>query len=168
MQIVLSDLDSTLCNTDHRSHLATGSTSHEDWVAYSKACVDDPVIEPVARTLHAFARLYPVGFVSGRNVEAIDETYRWLTQQAAFSNIWGVRLRQPTDEMHNGLYKVKYIQHLQARGIMPIVMFEDHLGVAEMIEGETGVPVVRVTPPYVDTVGSRFNNVEETPAEVPC
>lgn len=158
MPIVLSDLDSTLCNTEQRAHLATGSTSHADWVAYSKACSADRVIAGVAETLRALQEHYPLFFVSGRNVEALTETKIWLRRHHLGAD--NVRLRHAEDLMHNGEYKVAHVRSLQAAGFKPIVMFEDHVGVADMIEEQTGVPVVRVIPPYVDTVGSRFNNVE--------
>jgi hypothetical protein len=164
--IVLCDLDSTLSNTSKREHLAVTSANHADWVAYSKACIDDEPIAGVLAAIRGLAKIYPIYIVSGRNEEAYWETVEWLSNNGITP--YGLRLRRANDIGHNGYYKVEHIQELQRRGLQPIMMFEDHEGVADMVEKMTGVPVVRVRPPYTDNVGVRFNQVEESPTEVPC
>jgi hypothetical protein len=154
--IVLCDLDSTLSDTRGRAHLANGSTEHEDWVEYSKACIDDPAVPGPLAAIKALAQIYPIYIVSGRNVEAYWETRRWLRDHGVYPA--HIRLRAAGDISHNGEYKVAWIEQLRKNELNPILMFEDHDGVADMVEA-VGVPVVRVKPGYVDTVGVRFNNL---------
>lgn len=162
IDIVLSDLDSTLSNTLGRAHLTAGDPStHEDWIPYSKACVNDLPIDGPVRALQLLSKLYPIFIVSGRNVEAIEETSEWLSLvEVPFEEL---RLRGPQDIRHNGDYKVAYIRELRARGFNPILMLEDHIGVSEMVEAE-GVPTITVNPRYEDTVGVNFNHLEEPTA----
>lgn len=162
MKIVISDLDSTLADTRHRAPLAhTGpSSSHEDWIDYSKACIADPPIKGSIAALKLLSKLYPIYLVSGRNVEAEAETIFWLEMNDV---PWtSLRMRSTNDIQHNGEYKVAYLQMLRKQGHDPVLMLEDHVGVAEMVEA-IGVPVLSVNPRYEDTVGVRFNNLTPPP-----
>jgi phosphoglycolate phosphatase-like HAD superfamily hydrolase len=156
IDVVLTDLDSTLCNTEHRAHLAVaGNPRHEDWIEYSKACVNDEPIPGTLAALKILSKTYPIFAVSGRNVEAIQETLEWFERidlEVAFT-----RLRRASDDQHNGRYKAAFVRTLRAQGFNPILMFEDHVGVAKLVEAE-GVPVVTVKPWYDDTVGVNVQN----------
>lgn len=157
--VVLSDLDSTLADTRHRANLARlDSADGADWIAYSKACWKDPAIVGPVTALRALGRLYPVHIVSGRNVEAKRETENWLDWfHIPYTTL---RLREPGDILHNGHYKVAHIRYLRSQGLDPILMLEDHPGVADLVEAE-GVPVLRVNCGYDDTVGVNFNHLTE-------
>jgi hypothetical protein len=161
INIVLSDLDSTLADVQHRAHLARLDSQHpNDWIKYSLACINDTPMAGPVRTLQMLAETFPIYLVSGRNIEAQDATEEWL-------NLVGVpyeelRLHRSTDDMHNGRYKVGYIQELRSRGYNPMLMLEDHLAVAAMVEA-VGVPVLSVNPRYDDTIGVAFNNLEPQP-----
>jgi uncharacterized HAD superfamily protein len=152
-QIVLTDLDSTLCDGRHRAHLAAlGSTDHADWVAYSKACIADGSIAGAVRAIHLLQRHYPIFAISARNVEAVVETAAWLHQEGI--HVARLRLRRPEDEQINSLYKVKYIESLIAEGFEPVLMLEDSEDVVEAVS-KLGVPVLRVHPGFDDGVGVR-------------
>lgn len=156
VNIILSDLDSTLADTRGRAHLAATKTGHDAWVAYSRACVTDLPISGAIRTLQLLSLNFPVFLVSGRNVEAETETRLWLdANEVPFTRL---RLRKGNDIQHNGHYKVEYIRALRREGYNPLLMLEDHLGVAELVEAE-GVPVLSVNPRYDDAVGVNFNNL---------
>lgn len=157
--VVCYDLDSTLFDVRHRESLAPADQDRADvnnWIKYSKACINDTVVEGVA----ASARLYSdlgmlIHIVSGRNEEALWETEVVLRH----NNIpWDeIRLHSAKDLRHNGEYKAQYINSLKDRGLVPVLMFEDHATVCEMIEERTGVPCITVRPRYEDNVGVSFN-----------
>lgn len=157
--IVLSDLDSTLADTRGREKFAAIGGSHEDWIAYSKACIDDAPITGTIAALRLYADAgYPIFLVSGRNIEAEKETRTWLAiHEVPFHHL---RLRKSGDIQHNGQYKAAYVRELRDRGFNPVLMFEDHVGVSELIEAES-VPVVTVNPRYEDAIGVNFNNLTD-------
>lgn len=158
-QVIVCDLDSTLANTYHREHLAPEMHLREpveNWIPYSKACIDDTVIEGVKRALNLYAEAgMLIHFVSGRNIEALAETIQWLDANEIHWDF--VRLHRHDDLRHNGEYKSAYINSLREDGFEPVLMFEDHVSVCEMIEERTGVPCVTVRPRYEDSVGVSFN-----------
>jgi hypothetical protein len=72
------DLDSTLADTTHRHHMID-RVNGTDWVAYSKACVDDKVIMATESLVWGFARLgVQIHYLTGRVEEARPETETWL------------------------------------------------------------------------------------------
>lgn len=157
-KVILSDLDSTISHVHHREHLAPATDREllESWIDYSRACIDDEVIEGVAQALRLYREAgYSIGFVSGRNVEAEEETKQWLTKNNIPFDF--VRLHTPEDPRHNAEHKVKYIESLQSYGFEVVLMFEDHVSVCQEITEKTGVPCVTVKPHYDDGVGVSFN-----------
>ncbi len=158
-KVVLYDLDSTMFNVEHREHLAPAGTDREDvnnWIAYSKGCISDTVVEGVAQSARMYHEAgYRIHIVSGRNEEAREETILVM----ALNNVpWDeIRLHAASDLRHNGEYKSLYINELKGRGFEPVLMYEDHVSVCEMIEERTEVPCITVRPRYDDQVGVSFN-----------
>lgn len=165
IDIVLSDLDSTVCDVSHREHLAPADKADtQNWIPYSKACSEDTPIAGVVQTLQLLSKSYPIFMVSGRNVEATIETFSWLTEHSVpFTSL---HLHSEDDLRHNGEYKVAYIEELRAMGYNPILMLEDSPTVSRMIEA-AGVPVLRVAPPYVDNIGVSFNHITDSERTAP-
>jgi hypothetical protein len=158
-KVVCYDLDSTLFNVQHRENLAPDGPNRravENWIAYSKGCINDTAVEGVAKSARMFYRAgYGIHIVSGRNVEAMDETIAVMNK---FQIPWSeIRLHSSDDLRHNGEYKAQYINELKDRGYAPELMFEDHEEVCLMIEELTGVPCITVRPRYEDNVGVSFN-----------
>lgn len=156
---VVTDLDGTVYNTQHREYLAplekfTGS----NWIEYCKACKGDtPVAGMVAALqIHANNGL-PIFLVSGRREEARAETIWRLNEDSV--PFFELRLHSDNDIRHNGEYKVDYIEQLKARGYNPVLMYEDIVTVAQMIETQTGVPVVTIKPHYEDLITVSLNNL---------
>lgn len=160
-RIVVCDLDSTIAHTQHREGLAPPDGPErvdvQNWIPYSMACKDDPVIEGVAellRILH-YAAGYDIFFVSGRNAEALLETVDWLNGNDI---PWAeVRLHTAQDLRHNGEYKAEYIKSLQDEGRKVMLMLDDQIDVCRIIEERTGVKCITVRPWYEDKVGVSFN-----------
>lgn len=146
-------------DVQHREHLAPDGPNRgdvENWIAYSKGCVGDTVVAGVAQSARLFhAAGYRIHFVSGRNVEALEETIFVLRlNDVPFDE---VRLHRADDLRHNGEYKSEYINSLRERDLEPVLMFEDHVTVCEMIEERTGVSCITIRPRYDDTIGVSFN-----------
>jgi len=158
-KVVLYDLDSTLFNVQHREHLAPEGEARKltsSWIAYSQGCVDDTAVEGVATSARMFAAAgYRIHIVSGRNVEALEQTIEVMDKYRIPFN--EIRLHRDEDLRHNGEYKSQYINELKESGFEPVLMFEDHISVCEMIEERTGVPCITVNPRYDDGVGVSFN-----------
>ncbi|MEX2501757.1 MAG: hypothetical protein WD336_05225 [Trueperaceae bacterium] len=75
--VVISDLDGTLANVDHRLHHILEPPA--DWDAFFLACADDP---PILRTITVLRHLHAAGYeiviVSGRGEIAREMTVAWL------------------------------------------------------------------------------------------
>lgn len=158
--IILSDLDSTLCNTQHRFHLSPiKDPENGSWLKFSMACYDDPPIEGTLALLKILSLNYPLYFVSHRDVEAYQNTVAWFDlHELPFESI---RLSRPSDSRHNGEYKVAYINQLREEGLNPVIMFEDYPDVAQMITAQTGVPTLCVNPMYEDSVMKKYAEMYE-------
>lgn len=152
---VFFDLDSTVANTEHRSDVL-GSASHESWVTYSRFCLGDTPIEGTVAAVRLFHSMgFEIHMVSGRNAEAEPETRSWLTHYGIPYH--HLRLRASEDIRNNALYKVAYIRAQRGLGVEVVLFFEDQVKVAQIIQQETGVPVINVRPWYEDTVGVAGN-----------
>ena len=74
-RIIICDLDGTLCNCEHRLHLANS----KNWDKFNAACVDDPVNEDIANILRGLhSRNTKIYIVSGRTDNFKKETKDWL------------------------------------------------------------------------------------------
>lgn len=154
MRAVLVDLDSTICNTQHRHHLINrdGPT---DWEAYSMACDEDTVIEPVRKLLTMiFARDVLFLFVSGRNVCALGKTVKWLDDHEVLYD--AVYLRPRKNVMSNEEFKEHMLKTIIKRYTRMYEDFEvelaidDYLPTREMYE-RNGIPCLIVNPCYVES-----------------
>ena len=77
--IVITDLDGTLCDIEHRLHLIQGE--EKDWDTFSKECINDPCILPVAEAIRAMKLAgHTIWAWTGRSAIAADETKTWLMQ----------------------------------------------------------------------------------------
>lgn len=146
--VVITDMDSTLFNTEHRHHMANECLMSGDWDGYSKACVDDELILGTAATLRLLYPHHRIHIASGRSEAARTET-EWVLNNFGFAydelfmfdrSMWP---EKPT----NGALKVHYIQELRARGYQVVLFLEDWWETAEAIEA-IGVPVLCVNPRY--------------------
>lgn len=144
--VVLSDLDSTLCDTRHRWHLSPMRDPESSWIKYSLACGNDV---PVSGTIAALRLAHPhhlVHLVSGRSDSARSLTEKWLyAHEVPYDELI---LREVGDRSSNGRFKVRHIHQLRAAGLAPVLFFEDWAETARYIEDNTGVPVVGVNPFY--------------------
>lgn len=146
--IVMSDLDSTLFDTQHRHHMADECLMTGNWDEYSKASVDDDLIVGTAATLRLLYPVHQIHLVSGRSEVAREVTESILGQFGVpydklvmyDRSLWP---EKPT----NGALKVHYIQTMRNLGYQVVLFLEDWSETAEAIEA-VGVPVLCVNPRY--------------------
>jgi hypothetical protein len=145
--VVMCDLDSTICNTYHRSHLAPKDKINGDWLEFSMACQGDGPIEGVIKTVKLLYPTNRIAICSGRDISALDKTITWLAESEV-----------PYDEIYlcdysvdktitNWQYKVQQIADMRSRGYNPVLFIEDFPFTAQEIE-KVGVPVLCVNPRY--------------------
>lgn len=102
-RIITVDLDSTLYDTTHRHNDLEQGLITGDWVAYSKLCVSDSVVEGVAAMVHmAHAAGVGVHYVTGRSVEAEYETRkRLMLDKLPIDGLW---MDETPGSNHVGIY----------------------------------------------------------------
>ena len=120
--VVMSDLDGTLANVDHRLHHILEPPA--DWEAFFLACGDDAPIERTISVLrHLHAAGYEIVIVSGRGDVAREETVAWLERYRVPCDRLLLRRRgddRPDDAIKRDL--------VEANGLTPertLVVLED-------------------------------------------
>jgi hypothetical protein len=160
-EVVVWDLDSTIADTRHRSHLAP-TQGGPSWEAFALECGNDGVIEGTAQLARLIGQKYQNFFVSGRHRVASKLTDYWLTNVARVP--WDhVRLWRPGDPQNNGRFKVRAIREIQASGRVVHLVVDDWVPTCEAIEAELGLPVLCVNPRYDWTLppGHQDNPVQD-------
>jgi phosphoglycolate phosphatase-like HAD superfamily hydrolase len=77
MEVILIDLDGTLCDVSHRTHLV--KQSPPNWPAFFDACVDDTPNPAVVALYHMATQVnYQIIYVSGRPDSHRAQTEAWL------------------------------------------------------------------------------------------
>lgn len=148
---VLFDLDSTVFDTRARWHLSPMRKMGSTWADYAMACHLDVALPGTVAAMRLHWPHHEIHLCSGRDGSARDLTKRMLMDVRAPYDV--LSLRQEGDRRVPAEVKVAYIRELQARGIEPVLFYEDWPEVAEAIYKETNVPVLVVNPCYGDTVG---------------
>lgn len=166
LHIVSVDLDSCLCDTQHRHWMADniisarkqGRESEYTWEDYSMLCEQDLPIEGTLKIVQLLANtpLDPetiaagasraILILSGRHNEALDLTTNWLQTWKVPYNF--IRLRRPTDPRSNP--EMKKLAMLKMKEDMDCVFdvhIDDSPKVAEAM-AEIGVPTLLVNPNY--------------------
>ena len=82
MQYIISDLDSTIADIDHRLPLICGDDlelrGDADWPEFFRRCVYDAPIKPVISLLRRMAEHHEIVIVTGRSDEVRRQTEAWL------------------------------------------------------------------------------------------
>jgi len=84
IQVLLSDLDGTMCCTKHRKHFVQGKKRNFD--AFNLACVNDPplpTVEIIKGLINGPIHIY---FLSGRDEMVREQTLDWLIRHLSLLN----------------------------------------------------------------------------------
>jgi hypothetical protein len=132
LPLLVSDLDGTLTNFQHRLHFLKDGPS-PDWLAFnSSACADTPVAASVNILKLAYRCQWKIVIVTGRSDKYIHATTRWLQRYAVPYD----RLFMRADGDNRSDVDVKrdiYNIHLKHRNIQFVM--EDRDKLVEMWRG---------------------------------
>lgn len=148
MEVVCSDIDSTLADTRQRRFACPTVDAARTWNEYAMLCGQDVPVEGPIRLLRMFhAAGYGIHLISNRPECARRLTVAWLTQHGVpFDEL---RLRPTDSQLGGDDFKTGYIMTLRVLGYEPVLFLEDWPRTAAAIEAE-GVPVLCVNPRYGD------------------
>lgn len=148
--LVLWDLDSTLCNTQHRHWFAAEVREGKStWDDYSMLCADDVPV-PGALALMRQMDRHAHAALSARSECARGLTETWVR---AYSVPLDGLILLPDLALggsNTGLWKAGEIRKLLDQGFSPVLMLEDNRDNAACIMRETGIPVLGVNPLYAN------------------
>jgi len=145
MEVILTDLDSTLADTRQRRHLCPTVDAARTWSAYAMACSNDaPMLGPIAALRMFHAAGYGVHIVTNRPECSRALTERWLRTHCVAYEV--LRMR-PDDSPFDGDIKLAYLDEIRATGYAPLLFLEDWAETAAAIEA-AGVPTLCLNPRY--------------------
>lgn len=81
--IVISDLDGTLCDLSHRLHFVRDTNKKKDWKGFFSSLTDDKVNDAVMKTIKKFSDTALIVYCSGRPDTYRNETETWLKDNQA-------------------------------------------------------------------------------------
>ena len=97
VKCVVSDLDGTLANVDHRRHYVRREKPLKpNWVMFFEKMIDDPVNEWCRILLESMKETYPIVYATGRPGDYKEHTELWLQEN---------RLRYPGSSLFTRLAK---------------------------------------------------------------
>jgi hypothetical protein len=148
---VVYDLDSTVCDTRHRAHLAPGGGDPEaTWLGYSSACDGDGLIPGIAERMLLDWQHHRVIILSCRPACREDMTRRWL--DANIGPFYDDVILMP-EELLGGTpddmagFKAGQVRGIIAAGTKIVLAYDDAPHCAAAIR-EAGVPVLLTDPGY--------------------
>lgn len=145
--IVLWDLDSTLCDTQHRHWIIPEIKAHKKtWDDYSMLCDEDGVIPGAAILMRLLDEYFNVA-LSARSDAALEKTRAWARKN--WIPLDDFILRPAGARTNIGIWKVSKIRQLQREGFDVVLLVEDNREVAQRVAAaKLGVAVLGVTPFY--------------------
>ena len=124
--IYVFDIDGTIANNEHRSHLLPSSDLHltSSWSDYNRACSGDSPIIPMINMMNALAELSPVYIMTSRSDEVECMTLEWL--QYNNINYDGIYMRSRLDNRNDYIIKEMWINDLCNGDKASVIIFEDN------------------------------------------
>lgn len=138
-KIAIFDLDGTLCDNQHRAHLA-----HEKrWDDFNAACYLDTIHPHIEAILRGLAATHLIVLLTGRDGKYLDTTRQWLRDHEI---PYDFLLMRPEGQYHIADHDFKWLvinQHFNVQNIA--MVFEDRQRVVDMWRAH-GVPCLQVAP----------------------
>ncbi len=137
----LFDLDGTLFDCGHRLHHI--QKNPKDWRAFFAACLDDPVIAPIAELVRllAYNADQTVIYVSGRSDECRDLTLQAIDAAGLPDAL--LYMRVAGDHRDDDIVKGELLDRIIADGYKPVLAFDDRARVVKMWRAR-GIPCCQV------------------------
>lgn len=133
-KIVISDLDGTIADIEHRRHWLDKTrhldmTTDQRWRTFYEFCIDDKPNWPVITTLFALHRTgHEIHIFSGRSDEVKAQTLKWLAHYEIGCKV--LRMRAASDFTPDDVLKEQWISEYDPMDILCI--FDDRQKVVDM------------------------------------
>jgi adenylate kinase family enzyme len=129
---IISDLDGTLCNVEHRRHFVR-SEGKKDWASFFGGIKDDTVNDVVARILEKFKHDGNIVYCTGRGNEYEHATKNWLVKK----DLWDICnenlfMRQEGDFRSDDIVKEIILDFEILTRFEPRFILDDRNSVVEM------------------------------------
>lgn len=124
--IYVFDIDGTIANNEHRSHLLPSSDLHltSSWKGYNKACSGDSPIIPMINMMNTLADLSPVYIMTSRSDEVEWMTLEWLQDNdIEYDSIY---MRSRHDNRKDYKMKEEWLNEISGGDKSNVVIFEDN------------------------------------------
>lgn len=124
--IYVFDIDGTISNNEHRSHLLPFSDLHltSSWKDYNKACSGDSPIIPMIKMMNALAESSQVYIMTSRSDEVEWRTLEWLQDnEVEYDSIY---MRSRHDNRKDYKIKEEWINEISDGDKSNVVVFEDN------------------------------------------
>lgn len=142
-QVVVCDLDSTLFDSSPRHHLVPTENKHanETWHEYSRAHLDDTLIEGMAVLVRLLQEHTHIYVLSGRMDVAYETTRAQLDEHRLFAD--RLRLRADSELGSVAEFKIGVLREWMAEPDTEIVlMLDDFPDLCAQVTAELGIPTV--------------------------
>ena len=141
--IIVCDLDGTLCNIDHRLHFVqvaegaprvanSGDITYprKDWDSFFNGIPNDTVNEPVLELLDKFRsgqQIYEIVFCSGRPERCRADTVDWLGAYVGYSH-YELYMRQDGDFRRDDIVKQEILdKHIEKDRVLFVLDDRDQV-----------------------------------------
>lgn len=124
--IYVFDIDGTIANNEHRSHLLPSSDLHltSGWKDYNKACSGDSPIIPMINMMNTLAELSTVYIMTSRSDEVEWMTLEWLQyNDIEYDSIY---MRGRHDNRKDYKIKEEWLNEISDGDKSNVVIFEDN------------------------------------------
>lgn len=124
--IYVFDIDGTIANNEHRSHLLPFSDLHltSSWKDYNKACSGDSPIIPMIKMMNALAESSQVYIMTSRSDEVEWRTLEWLQDnEVEYDSIY---MRSRHDNRKDYKIKEEWLNEISGGDKGNVVIFEDN------------------------------------------
>lgn len=136
-EVIICDLDGTLCNIDHRLHFLhapkdqpEGVKFKKDWKSFSESCVTDKPNDWCMRIIEAFEQTETaVIFASGRSDEYKGHTVDWLMAAGLHPEVY---MRNRSDYRQDCIVKENILDFEILTRYNPIFFIDDRKQVTDM------------------------------------
>jgi phosphatidate phosphatase APP1 len=121
MSVILCDIDGTIANGEHRTHLIRSKP--KDWDKYFDLCHLDTPIYPMRDILKALSHTIQIVYVTGRMERTRVKTREWLMSHNFPDG--AIFMRQEGDFKEDHLLKMEMLKKARDLGWEPLMVFDD-------------------------------------------
>ena len=137
---VVVDLDGTLSDVSGRLHHI--ERRPKDWDAFFAACLDDPLVDQIARLLELLDRDLIIVLLTARPTKVRPATIEWLARHGVRWDL--LVMRAPRDFRSSPEAKLEAIRALRGVGFDLRLALDDDARNAAMFRSE-GIPCVELS-----------------------